>query len=427
MPVLTAISLLLFSGCRLKIQTPEFKRGIADYLEWAVSPSPEADFPGREVIRLLGSTIYSAGALELSEALEEEIESRGRWSYPDRSVVLLAPGLTSSTIVRLFGDRQFIADAARQTLQQSGTPVPAGRLDEVAPEVELMGLLLSGDGAARTGAISHWINREEHYDRLVLLPDHVTAACRALLEGVSQTGLPGPGAALERLAAARVLAPANRYLFVRGLYFRSASSLRIDTPAPQQARLLQRLEEGLLDIPWEQWWAHSRSGPSNRTMAGTVEFDFWPLVLDGRGPTKVGISIRRPVTVSKSQGRLSRIDVELADDGSNQLAGRAHWLLETGIDGGSVRVHSVFDHVYPAANYHSDWRLVERVSWETLDLDRVFGQMHVWVEDDDGPLPVVERLSKDLRGLVVGVAGLHDEPVKSGLPGLADWALRQHE
>lgn len=406
----------------------EFSRAVVAYMQWVRLPDPDHNLPNDDTLHILGGSLSAAGAEAFSEALESRIEEEGRWTFPDRSVVMLAPWLKPQSVVRLFGDRTLVGDAARRA-RQAAEPQSAPEDEGSRPEVELLSRLIANRGSSRVAAVARWLTTDVPYDRLVLFPEAPAAACRILLEAASRSGSHFGGAALQRLTAARVSEPVNHYLRVRGLYFQSASSLQVSRPGLTSEQLRKLAEQGLLRTDWETWWARSRSGPRTSPPGTITEFDFWPLVVDGKAPTKVRLAMTTPEPVPGSQGLLVRIPVQLLDDGANQLAGKAHWLLDLTRQqpGPMLRIHSVFDQVYPAANYRTDWQVVSRVSWHELNLDRVFGQMHVWVEDNEGPFPLVQRVDQELRGMLMGALDLGDHAQRSGLPGLADWIQKQVE
>ncbi len=404
--------------------TEAFDRTVSSLLSWVRQADLRQSPPGGDSLQILGGALGSAGAEDLSLALERQIEAAGRWTFPDRAVILLSPWLTPQALVRLFGDRDLVLEAAR--LARTGEKGPVAVELERRLTTELLSRLLGTRGSARVKSVAHWLTAATSYDDLVLAPEPVAEACRLFLEAAARTAVHEGDAALQRLQAARLQEPMNHYLHVDGLYFQSVGSTRLNGPG-DPAVLLEKAEKALMETEWDRWWARSRSGPPSIRPEGGVEFDFWPLVIDGKGPTKVRIVLGSPQTDPESRGRLRRIPVQLVDNGTCQLAGTAHWLLELPEpgSGAGLGIHSVFDRVYPAANYRHDWAGVERLSWGQMNLDRVFGRMHVWVEDDAGPFPVVERVDQELRGLLAGVLNLPEGEGKSGLPGLAEWVARQ--
>jgi hypothetical protein len=418
-PCLLLIGLLVGCGPR-EVGSGSTPAELADELirmAEQVSPSSrEPDLTARAAS--LARALSTADAASVRSAVGDRLETAPKNRLNDRGLLPVAAWMPQGELVRLFGDRPPLIEAARRTHDSTGA--------SVGPSVEYLAIVLRAGPERAAGELASWLAHRANYDDLALAPPELRAALTLALASGRGSADSRLRRAEQRMAVAFVEGPLNHYLVVDGASFHSATSLRVTNGSRSAGGTLARCEAALLEVDWERWWRDSRAGAS-RTGPGGIEFDFWPLVIAGQAPTKVRLRLGRPVPPEGVEGPARRIEVELLDDGKSQLVGRAHWLLVPDEPREALTIHSVFDRVEPAANYRADWAEVEHFSWDRLNLNAVFGRMHVWVEGDEGPFPLVEKVEDSVRSLLTGLLHLRPGPEKSGLPGLADFVERAAE
>ncbi|MGI8785992.1 MAG: hypothetical protein ACR2L2_20355, partial [Acidobacteriota bacterium] len=190
--------------------------------------------------------------------------------------------------------------------------------------------------------------------------------------------------------------------------------------------------DALLKTSWDKWWGRSKVAPISTSGApGRQEFDFWPLILAGKGPTKVRIRLEKPEHFERNGRTFYRIRSQFIDDGRSQFVGQTYWLLEPiqEADGqAGLFVHSAFEPgVRLGSNYQKYWQGVSAATFGKINLTPIFAQMHVWVEDSDGAETFINGVNRGFHLYLAARHGWHPEgqsgSIKSGLPGLADYLV----